>query len=645
MQYPDYNFPSTNQHEQLSNRAGFNLQIGGALTNPLSSSMMQRSLITDVSPPNSLASSLSYNDCGNSLITSGDFSNVGCLLNNLDDESLFRHNNGLRGSTRKSLSSVSELSSKFSSNLLDDSKDNNILKTDMHGIEEQASGNSTLQNSMELISDIKAKNDTFKVAQQCNNATFDASGGPALNQTFDQIGGNLKNNDTFIKNTSTNSLTQSPSYLPNSTVTLNDVDLSSPQNSGNQHHLPVQSTPATHQSRLQKLGATIEVEDLSPITTQPTTLRRKTKLTVEQDDDNKRMSLQNFEDVEKSISLLENTQDEDGFDVILEDITDLKRSLDANEKFKQSLQNIKNRHSQANLERQQELFRKKLDATMTLDNKLTDSMNKCMSSSTGSERLLNRRSRLDNGAALPTNTNDVNDTEETYKTTPVTEGNGRNGGNSDRKANRDRFKTMRITKKHIEGMVVIDGEEKSQNDEEDTNEIIKNSDVEIINGACVYLTTETEIDDSDEPLFKKPIIPQRCPVDNAPTRARSLSKPKYYSGLYNDRKGSLQLQLVGKASSIDHLDSNRINSQENINSTMTLQSGVSKIGSVKSSLKSPMGAKSKSYHNLVYNSASTKPLTTAPKYVSRYNQTAMRMPPVSKNPALEPVSLFFVKSI
>lgn len=632
MQYPDYNFPSGG--DPSPNRAGLNIQIGGALTNPLNS-MMQRSLITDVSPPNSLASSVSYNECGNSLITSGDFSNIGCLLNNQDDESFFRGN----GIARQSLGSVSERNSKFSSNLLDDSKDNNILKTDMHGIEEHvSSGNSTLQNSMELLSNgSDTKNDTFKVEEN-KNATFDTSSGPApLNQTFNQVV-TEKINDTFVKN-------PDPSPM-NSTEVLNDPELNySPVLDRTIPQLPVQSTPSVlHQSRLQKFGHTIVVEDLSPITTHPTTLRRnKARLTVEQDDDNKRISLQNFEDVEKSISLLENTPDEEGFDVILEDITDLKRSLDANEKFKQSLQNIKNRHSQANLERQQEeLFRKKFDATMTLDNKLMDSMNKSMSSSGGSERLLNRRSRLDEGIVLPVVPTDTNgeEPESSKPTTQVVEGNG-----ADRK-NRDRFKTMRITKKHIEGMIVIADEEKEQNEYDEAEEISKDPNIEMINGAYVHLASvepSEEINDDDEPLFKKPVIPQKPQANNGvgvPFRARSLSKPKYYSGLYSDRKGSLQLQLVGKASSIDHLDSNRMNnSQENINATMTIHSGsgVSKPGS---NLKSPMGAKSKSYHNLVYTSGSsnTKPLSTAPKYVSRYGQAAMRAPPPIKNSGIEPVS-------
>uniref|UniRef100_A0A336M6X6 CSON012730 protein n=1 Tax=Culicoides sonorensis TaxID=179676 RepID=A0A336M6X6_CULSO len=688
MQYPDYTFPSSSsssnaqqqQYDPSPNRAGLNLQIGGALSNPLNNSMMQRSLITDVSPPNSLASSLSYNECGNSLITSGDFSNIGCLLNvsQIDDENIF-HNNHMNmngfglsyGQRHMPLNSVSENStSKFSTNtLLDECKDNNILKTDMHGIEEQASGNSTLQNSMELISsdsDLRAKNDTFTkdetFKQDQVNSTFNAtSSGPVLNETFNQIVDDPKNNSTFVKN-GTRSIEVSPdkSSAINSTVIINQEQESgfeSPvMNKTIPAQLPIQSTPATSgahfYSKMQKFGKTIVVEDLSPITTQPTTLRRNKKLTVEQDDDNKRISLQNFEDVEKSISLLENTQDEEGFDVILEDITDLKRSLDQNEKFKQSLQNIKNRHSQANLERQQEeLFRKKLDATMTIDNKLMESMNKSMSSSGGSERLLNRRSRLDDAIVVPSPQKDVsseNSENKSEKSALAVEGgneisSGR--GNPERKSNRDRFKTMRITKKHIEGMIVIDGEEKEREEYQEEQEEIKDPNVEVINGSYVHLIDKDD-DDDDEPLFKKPQIPQKpttnpgVPQSNGvPFRARSLSKPKYYSGLYSDRKGSLQLQLVGKASSIDHLDRNRVNSQENINTTMTMQNGPVKSGNT---LKSPMGAKSKSYHNLVYNNGSNMTAVkapSAPKYVSRYGQSTMRSGPVKAFESLKKPSL------
>ncbi|XP_063699743.1 probable serine/threonine-protein kinase DDB_G0282963 isoform X2 [Culicoides brevitarsis] len=617
MQYPDYNFPTVNNQDPSPNRACLNLQIGGVLTNPLSVSMMQRSLITDVSPPNSLASSLSYNECGNSLITSGDFSNIGCFLNanNENEENMF-----MRGSTSYGSSNRRTLSSVTENLLLEDSKDNSILKTDMHGIEDRSSGNSTLQNSMELNNETFNKDDTFKVPVNSGNATFNTSNGPVLNQTFDQIAGNTDGNNTFIKNsthTEENSLDKM-----NSTVVLNN-DYSSPVLNRTVTQIPVQSTPSVHQNRMQKFGGSIVVEDLSPITTHPTntfTRRNKTRLTVEQDDDNKRMSLQNFEDVEKSIYLLESTQDEEGFDVILEDITDLKRSLDTNEKFKQSLQNIKNRHSQANLERQQEeQFRKKMDSTMTLDNKLMDSMSKShasMNSSGGSERLLNRRSRLDDGIVLPKEQEQEN--KPTLDVEAESNGIQTNGGNPDRAKNRDRFKTMRITKKHIEGMIVIDGEQQKNN----------LNDKEIESEANEQEIVDTEdINIDDDPLFKKPIIPQK-PV---PFRGRSLSKPKYYSGLSNERKGSLQLQLVAKASSIDHLDSNRINSStENIsNTTVTIpKSGIG-------ILKSPMGAKSKSYHNLV---STNKPLSSAPKYVSRYGQAAMRSTASVKTAACEPNS-------
>lgn len=643
MQYPDYNFPSpsgTIQNDRQTSSSisstnhtgnGINLQIGGLLSTPLS---MQRSMINDVSPPSSLASSsMSFNDCGNSLITSGDFSNISCLLNNnqlLEEDLLL----GNRLKTTIELTYPTKISD------FDDSKDNYIAKTDMHGIEEHSSGNSTLQNSMELDklssnNTFCANNETFKM-DQGGNMTFDKSGGILLNQTFDDIG---QANNTFVKIESKFLTEQSPERIGDKTVTIEHVTpesnimANSSPVSRNNPKLPIQSTPAVGLNRAQKFATTIEVEDLSPITTHPATIRRKSRLTVEPDDDNKRISLQNFEDVEKSISLLENTHDEEGFDIILEDITDLKRSLDMNDKLKQSLQNIKNRHSQANFEKQQEelLSKRRIDmnGTMTLDNKILESMNKSMSSSNGSERLLNRRSRLDDDFVMP-----VQDFDQSKVTQAVAQPLPSN--NTDRKSNRDRFKTIRIVKKHIEGMVVVDAEDDEEEDE--GHEYDPNNQKTISQQKLDETFIQQPLDTDD--CFKKPEIPQRPLGSTLPFRGRSLSKPKVYSGLYatSNKKDMMSLKLVGKASSIDHLDSNRVDSQENIscNRTMTLGNSTNGINSnskhlVKpGKLKSPMGAKSKSYHNLVFSNPTNCTISglkthgSTGNYVSKYGQGPMK---------------------
>lgn len=106
-----------------------------------------------------------------------------------------------------------------------------------------------------------------------------------------------------------------------------------------------------------------------------------------------RESLMNFEEFEKSLRLIEDKgNDDQELDEILNSFSSIRKSIQ-NEKMRQSLDNIKKRHSLINLEKQQEdLRRKEVDS-----NKLSDSIDKSMafsmSSSTG-ERLLNRRSRI-----------------------------------------------------------------------------------------------------------------------------------------------------------------------------------------------------------------------------------------------------------
>lgn len=164
---------------------GISPQVGGlVLSTPFS---MQRSLINDVSPPSSLASSSVSYDCGNSLITSGDFSNISCLLNGMDGSA------GLPDSTFMRMNSLRR--SRFAHRLadFDETKDNSIAKTDMHGIDGSGSENSTLQNSVEGDATFVAKSGNTTIAAASGpdktfnkNNTFDAVGTIA-DQTFTQL--------------------------------------------------------------------------------------------------------------------------------------------------------------------------------------------------------------------------------------------------------------------------------------------------------------------------------------------------------------------------------------------------------------------------------------------------------------------------
>lgn len=129
----------------------------GSNTSLNTSQMMQRSWLNDVSPPGSIMSSMecSINDkMGSSLITSGDFTNVSYLLNaNGGDEP--QQLNSLSNYDGYKLSDVIK-DRKFLENLScfeDNSmaKDLAISKTDLNGIEENLSGFSTMQNSLESV--------------------------------------------------------------------------------------------------------------------------------------------------------------------------------------------------------------------------------------------------------------------------------------------------------------------------------------------------------------------------------------------------------------------------------------------------------------------------------------------------------------
>jgi hypothetical protein len=185
--------------------------------------------------------------------------------------------------------------------------------------------------------------------------------------------------------------------------------------------------------------------------------RHLTRQSIEE----KRISLLTFEDMEKSILMLSNQQNEVDFDEILNTLTERRPA--ENDKFRQSLDLIKKRHSLINMEKQQDDLKRRETTLLdvTTDNKLIDSINNSsgsMTSSGGSDRLLNRRSRLYDGMQNATMTLAASDEagEESGGGggADVPSGQTERTAAYDRK-NRDRFKTIKINKKLGEGMVVI----------------------------------------------------------------------------------------------------------------------------------------------------------------------------------------------
>ncbi|XP_058456280.1 serine-rich adhesin for platelets isoform X2 [Malaya genurostris] len=366
-------------------------------------------------------------------------------------------------------------------------------------------------------------------------------------------------------------------------------------------------------------------------------------------DNEKRISLQHFEDFEKSI--LESEHNGVDFDEMLNSLTDVKRSMDS-VKMRQSLDNIKKRHSRMNSEKQLEDIRKRSEmndsvSSSSLDNKLADSMAKSMSSSSGSERLLNRRSRYNDDVHLtlspqpqqqlqksidvsvhdlehnPTNETTTVESVDPVPTAPEV-------GNSDKK-NRDRFKTIRINKRLAEGMVVVPSPEEPDDCQ---FESVSLSVEEELPGSptvtkatmpsafsrkdynspkdCRFSITPNYTDHhskTEDTVFKRP-------QDILESKPRSLSKPRYYGGPgggFGIAKKDMSLPLTTKSSSTDNLENDRPNYQQPPSYQSRLSIGGKPAGgfnvgsgpkggsTVQSNLKSPMGTKSKSYHNLYFN--------------------------------------------
>jgi hypothetical protein len=309
--------------------------------------------------------------------------------------------------------------------------------------------------------------------------------------------------------------------------------------------------------------------------------------------DDKRISLQTFEAFERS---LENDND---FEKMLNNFTkDSRFSVENGEKMRQSLDNIKKRHSLLNLEKQQaDISRRK---ELEIDNRLQESMNRSMTSSSGSERLLNRRSRIyedvsvvsSTSSAVVTSSEDATEQEQEIQETNGASNDQPSTANvegNDRK-NRDRFKTIRINRKRDEG--VPKAPEIEDDDMESAQEFTK-----------IDVNSPKPAND----VFKMP-----QPISRPELKLRSLSKPRTFaSGL---QRKDLTLPLSNNRGSTDNLENDK---PEQYAQPMAVQRMPAKQSLIvpTTTLKSPMGTKSKSIHNLVFNSGSNSSLNKIPSKV------------------------------
>lgn len=346
--------------------------------------------------------------------------------------------------------------------------------------------------------------------------------------------------------------------------------------------------------------------------------------------DEERQSLKNFEDFENTLLLLESNKNEDEFDDLLNSFSSNVRSP-STYKVRQSLDNIKKRHSLINLEKQHqdELNREKSsntslnlsnkgDATLTHDrNKLNDSFNKTAlvsSASSCGERLL-RRSRLyddmistsgssgnennymnTSGSSVSSNDNNkqmhesnaidapnkrnqsylLKDIEKTdnlnefnadeYQANPLND-----AGNETKTNNRDRFKTIRIFKKPPENAVQVP--------DSDTTyapaEILEHFSQKNVNSPKAMATNNYHLNENQKNDGKA--------INTMTFKKSALARPKYLSGIS-------KRDTYAKSSSHEILSHGTYQPEEYANDTKSQNVPP---------LKSPMGIKSKSTHNLV----------------------------------------------
>lgn len=587
---------------------------------------MQKSFLQDTSPPISVCSSISMCESSdlnnhsygmeNSLITSGDFTNVS-FLNNLEEIQTERSYKGYDYASVMQDRKLIENLSKIDENIL--SKDLNISKTD-NFLEENNSESSTLENSEDFTknnglsadcsiklnpnylpdntndqeekedgnSTFVQKNSTFGILDVNKNSTFDLNNQqePIWNKTFEKpieiVNKTFENiPGTFCDRTFDNSVQLRDKTTTNGFQTPEKIlDTSFPDFP---QSTPIGiSTPNPNKTNLENISP-ILLKDTPPSSQNKKSMKNTTYEKILNNIsrinhsyvnqlEEERRSLTNFEEFEKSMLILEDNKNEKEFDDILNScFSDSLRK--SNEKMKMNVDNIKKRHSIINSEKQQEEQRKKdnLNGSMIDSNKLTESLVRSMNSSSGSERLLNRRSRLNEEPTTETTTEETN---QVFNTENV-------------KNNRDRFKTIRIFRKPQENVPVVDDE----NFEVELPEVVA-TDQPTTPVISSIGTNRFSRRDNNSPKVQNEIKDE---TEVVVSKKRTLSKPRFFSGLLK------RTDYSQKSNSADDL----------LDRNDKLEQTQSKLA--ESNLKSPMGIKSKSVHNLVVgNNNFAKPSSLRP---------------------------------
>lgn len=538
--------------------ASINLHVGEAMT-PLS---MQKSWLLDVSPPNSICTSMDFQNTENmlnSLITSSDFSNVSFLLNGTDramDGSIKMHNKTI------TIDSNATLTANNGSNLVDFT----YIKS---------SANPT--SSCTFI----ASRDSGPPLKEIGIENADIQ----LNESVEDLGKNLtfnKYDGEKVNLTWNNIQSQQLAVVQSTPVHNTDIDHDKLKENFNDDTL----------SPISSLHAQIKQNDVRNKDEEVLLRSFKSRKLIDQirlDDFRNSMEdqcefLLNEETIKLSSrvcrkdtnALISSTSaeldDEKEFDKML-DSFNVKKSSES-EKLLQSVDSIKLRHSLINMEKQRE--GKQRRDTSESDNKVQyDAM---MNQS--SERLLNRRSRLyddvnlqlqkQQQSAINGTGNDINNVENDSTMANGAENENEVVSDKNIQNDRDRFKTIKLSKSRLQtGMVIIDTEAPEQTKES----LLQNEN-------CQNKERQNQINqqkqESVEKEFKKP-----APLPSKMSKfGFGLQRPSYSS------RNNLNLPL--KANSTDSLDNDDATNKVVKKSEM-------------SNAKSPMGIKSKSIHNLMFN--------------------------------------------
>lgn len=455
----------------------------------------------------------------NSLITSGDFSDVSFLLNGNDGAEAMRKMNDLNGTMTIETRNLMDFT--FDVNRTIQVPSNATFTADTeppmkeYGIE---NADMTLSESIENLG---------------KNLTFDAhtNGG---NITWDKIQDHQnKINQTIVQSTPVH--TSGNAALRNKfDHTMSPISASQAADDDDEEAVIVRSLKA------RKLVNNITADDYrNSMEDQCEFLLNEETIKL-----SSRFGGDTFECLDMKTSLIESADaNEKDFDKMLDSFNVTKSLKSAS--LLQSVDNIKQRHSLINLEKQREEKQRKDEEYE--DNKTQyDAMNK------SSERLL-RRSRLYDDVNLQLQ-KQQNDTFPSASAKPELEDEEVVDRNS-----RDRFKTIKLNKKLQSGMVVVTDDEVIRKDADDsstspgTNKEKRNQ-------------LNQQKQETEEVAAKKPVP------------ASKLSKFGFSRPTYRSRQ---DLNLPLKASSTDSLDDEpRAQNVPNI--------------------KSPMGIKSKSIHNLMY---------------------------------------------